>query len=448
MQQAPTRRRWLRSKWTIGTGILLLLALPLLALVAWDYLSLQWADKELARLQAAGSPVTADDLETFYALPAGADDVTRLWLSASDPLETKAFSGAAVTLPIVGEGEAEIPPPGEPWPQLEEARRLLLNYQEQLSQLHEAAARGGAARYPTQFSAGFEMLLPHVQPLRVAARLLALEAHVKAHDGDAQGAARSIHAIFKVAGSLEREPVLVSQLVRFTMDGVGREALESLLPHTAFADKDLLILQTDLLAVDYETAIVRALQGDRVTCLAVFRDPRVMGKEASVFLWRMTRGQDLQMYLTQMDHSIEAASLPTPASRAALDDLERQLKTAKSSVVKRLGHHLSLQLLNGVNAASASFRGTAFNRAAATALAVERHRRIHGALPKSLQDLPPSLLSPIPTDPFDGKPLRYAIRGDGFVVYSVGEDGKDDGGEEDHSGKPDAVFTVKRGLRK
>jgi hypothetical protein len=34
----------------------------------------------------------------------------------------------------------------------------------------------------------------------------------------------------------------------------------------------------------------------------------------------------------------------------------------------------------------------------------------------------------VPTDPFDGRPLRYRRLADGVVVYSVGDDRADDGG--------------------
>jgi hypothetical protein len=30
----------------------------------------------------------------------------------------------------------------------------------------------------------------------------------------------------------------------------------------------------------------------------------------------------------------------------------------------------------------------------------------------------------VPTDPFDGKPMRYRVEGKGFVIYSVGPTGK------------------------
>jgi hypothetical protein len=67
------------------------------------------------------------------------------------------------------------------------------------------------------------------------------------------------------------------------------------------------------------------------------------------------------------------------------------------------------------------------------AVAVERYRLKKGKWPVTLSEL-------VPLDPFDGKPLRYRLRGDGVTVYSVGVDGKDDGGNIDPS-KPLAPGT-------
>ena len=42
----------------------------------------------------------------------------------------------------------------------------------------------------------------------------------------------------------------------------------------------------------------------------------------------------------------------------------------------------------------------------------------------------------MPIDPFDGKPLKFAQRDDGIVIYSVDRNGKDDGGDI-HKQSPD-----------
>lgn len=57
-------------------------------------------------------------------------------------------------------------------------------------------------------------------------------------------------------------------------------------------------------------------------------------------------------------------------------------------------------------------------------LALLQYRQTHGALPPTLDKL--GLDGPI--DPFTQKPLLYRPEGDGFVVYSVDEDQRDNGG--------------------
>jgi hypothetical protein len=66
-------------------------------------------------------------------------------------------------------------------------------------------------------------------------------------------------------------------------------------------------------------------------------------------------------------------------------------------------------------------------------VAVERYRLKHRKWPDSLEALKPGLLKDIPLDPFDGKPIRYRKVADGVVVYSVGYDGNDDGGNINRS---------------
>jgi len=65
-----------------------------------------------------------------------------------------------------------------------------------------------------------------------------------------------------------------------------------------------------------------------------------------------------------------------------------------------------------------------------TAIALKRYELKYGKLPLNLKTLAPEFLSAVPIDPMSGKALCYRLNGDGsFVLYSVGEDGKDDGGD-------------------
>ena len=64
------------------------------------------------------------------------------------------------------------------------------------------------------------------------------------------------------------------------------------------------------------------------------------------------------------------------------------------------------------------------------AIAVKRYQLRHGAPPPSLEALTPEFLPALPYDPMSGKALCYRLEPNGgFLLYSVGEDGKDDGGD-------------------
>jgi hypothetical protein len=77
----------------------------------------------------------------------------------------------------------------------------------------------------------------------------------------------------------------------------------------------------------------------------------------------------------------------------------------------------------------AALRDQAMLACAITALAAERFRLAHKRWPKALDELCPTYLASVPRDPYDGHQLRFAHRDDGLVIYSVGQDGQDDGGE-------------------
>jgi hypothetical protein len=65
-----------------------------------------------------------------------------------------------------------------------------------------------------------------------------------------------------------------------------------------------------------------------------------------------------------------------------------------------------------------------------TAIALKRYQLRHGVYPPELAALAPEFAAEIIDDPMDGKPLRYHLNSDGtYVLYSVGDDGKDDGGD-------------------
>jgi len=75
---------------------------------------------------------------------------------------------------------------------------------------------------------------------------------------------------------------------------------------------------------------------------------------------------------------------------------------------------------------------------ATTACALERYRLAHGQFPDSLDALAPRFLAKPCMDVVNGEPLKYRRTAHGlFILYSIGWNEKDDGGEVSFTkGKP------------
>ncbi len=207
-------------------------------------------DSQLAELSERGIPITPEDLHGYYVVPQSEADVTDLWLKALAPLASPDFRTDAEGLPLV-DTDQPIPPPGTVWDELDGVRSLLQKYSVSLQLLHEAASQGPSARFDTLFENGLEMQLPHAQNLRVGARMLSLEAHVRARDGDAAGAVKSLQACFRLSRALEREPVLVSQPVRFACSAMALHQVTDLVPYLQISDEELKELQVTIRESDY-----------------------------------------------------------------------------------------------------------------------------------------------------------------------------------------------------
>src|SRR5207244_11263396 len=81
-------------------------------------------------------------------------------------------------------------------------------------------------------------------------------------------------------------------------------------------------------------------------------------------------------------------------------------------------------------AARKSVRMQAYVDEARVACALERFHLANRKFPESLDALAPRFMEKTADDVIDGKPLRYRPKPDGgYVIYSVGWNKTDDGGE-------------------
>lgn len=115
-----------------------------------------------------------------------------------------------------------------------------------------------------------------------------------------------------------------------------------------------------------------------------------------------------------LDHGARAEQFSYYAR--LMDLLDHDLYVSKNDIASSQqraaqygGLHFSLaqQSAGFMEMARQTARARLDNRLAHVAVAIERYRRRHGALPESLGALPKELLAELPRNPFDGTELRY-----------------------------------------
>jgi len=284
--------------------------------------------------------------------------------------------------------------------------------------------------------------------VRHAMIILGTEGMLHAANGNTELSTQSFLAAGRLTASISQEPLLISQLIDCSDWGVICRRLEWSLNTGTFSEEQLARLQ-EMFAAAENNSFYCGLVGEQAFGYAVFSDPKsqmallvpggpfglggpppsgkdhLRGQLLLGFL--KTTGffkKDRAFYLRAMSNHIASSKLPFP---------ERFTVSQNSSFVPPNGFYLiSSMMLPALGKAATRDATRAANlRVTETALAIERYRRSNSnSLPDSLSQLVPAYLPAVPADPFDGKPLRFKKRSEGYVVYSVGSDQQDDGGTE------------------
>ena len=445
-----------------------LLSAALAAFIVWRVRQPGDLEQRLARYRAAGQPVTLAELDAFYAAVPDADN-------AAPPL-LEAISGwRSVTdtnLPTSNLGPG-YPRRGVSWPApvLAAARAELASNTVPLAGLHAALSRP-RSRYPVDLRNAANTLAAYFGPVKQVARMLTLEARFAAETGDAVRATSALLASLKAARTLGDEPLLISYLVRIADNAIAVEGAEGVLSRIPLTGPQLEQLQQAFVLAESPDHFGRAFVGERCLALEHFTMPAskllplltgAAGAPANTSsgwqgfaeasFWQLytvsgIKGHDCAYYLDRMDELIETGARPRTEM---LDRQERfgrevrRLQTQRSGILRPFSR-LGLPAFGTVSAKE--LRSVTTLRCAQTAMAVERWRLAHGdALPPALEALVPQFLAAVPIDLMDGKPLKFRALAKGYVVYSFGEDGLDDGGLPQNERGPDPKDKNKRSDR-
>lgn len=333
-------------------------------------------------------------------------------------------------------------------------RQLLLGLQDLLRKVRELAERGGPV-HVLDFSEGLAMPLPHLDRIRQWARLLTADAVFKVENGNHEEAVADILAAMKLGDALAKEPLLICQFTRMAIHVIADRGLQQ-----AFGPRELPPdLARQIVAhagqADHRQGFADMFAGEGLCGVHAFAELNDVGWRARLGQWDMhsqtypplgdqppatlttvasfllyasplggsMRATDEQLYTELMERLEQVAGLPFYEAYPIVQSIEQRVRTLS---VNRQG----TMILGGemCRAYRAQARHEARLDVLQMGLLLEVSHMERGYYPEDLDAIVSDLGGSVPVDPFTGGPYHYTPRGDTFLLYSIGENLRDDGG--------------------
>ncbi|MBN2134042.1 MAG: hypothetical protein JW741_31350 [Sedimentisphaerales bacterium] len=307
-----------------------------------------------------------------------------------------------------------------------------------------------ACRFNRDYHGGLLAEMPMDEDARWLIRILGGRARLEAEGGDLHKAWQTVGTQLRFAGAFRDEPTCESQFTRLIMINHSRYIIQLLCEIAAPDEGEYREVENLLKGLDGIDPLVRAVDAERLLKgewlfnlprnklyealpenalggggapeffrRVLFRfityRPRFLGDHAA-YLQRMRKGAMLLEgpYVPRGTEGYEEV-WNVPGKYILTNELSHMLEFLKRYYCSTMTQlHLTR-----------------------AGLALMQYRHAHGAYPETLDELGLEGL----IDPFTDEPLHYRNEGEGFLVYGVNEDGKDDGGTERES-RHDKEFDI------
>jgi hypothetical protein len=408
-------------------------------------------DAKLAQLRSDGVPLSSDELATAFPDPDPEHDGRQV---LRDALAWAPRGDASPLLPIVGRAPMPSRTEAIPEPVMEALSAHLSNSDaileaipKQLSNVWFSTGWARGVATPTQ--------LPSIE-IRALSQTLALKAIYEAELRHGAKAADALEKGYAVMSTL-RGDSLFTTMIRVACALIICDATEQSLNHVKFDDRELMRIVASVptkVIDDFESALTveRALMASFLIPLRQVHDS-INQDRIRLASWRLMnlfrgsrkplyRDEDFLLFLNTIDEMKKLGSKPMLERIHETERVTAQFSTnAQSTAVAMFFPNLTKAMRS---ACEAKARLVALE----TAVAIERFRLANNnALPPTLDALVPKYSASPPRDPFDERPLRYKALARGYVVYSIGADGADNGGIERTENQKigyDVTITVER----
>ncbi|BBO30548.1 hypothetical protein [Lacipirellula parvula] len=422
MRFTPSKR--LLKRLALGFAITIGLLLMANGVMAWRVESRLQA--RLEAIRAAGDPASIADLAPA---PLPNSENAAAYIEAIRP-QIEAFSkeyGRFYAKTALGKAYDKAEILGElPTAEQAEAMRAILNSYPLIDQelTRAAACEQFASRgdFTVNHQEFLEQMLDRLSNFRAAARYVAWQCRTLLQAGEIDAAVEKGVALLRLSRLHDEEPLLVSYLVSIAVRGVAIHELYQAL-NTGLASPEVLMkLETELARQDDPHRFARMLRSERGYAMNTF--DLMPGQDVNPFYFSMVSWPMKQYYLGASDHYDALLK----AADGGWDEFRSDTQSG-GSLAEPTGHGVLADLLMPAMeaAVSAEDRNTAMLRSLRAFNSLLLYKAEHGREASGLAEL--GLPAAQIADPLTGKPLIAKHTDRGWIIYSVGTDGVDDGGE-------------------
>ena len=345
------------------------------------------------------------------------------------------------------------------WSELGELIRNHYQSAEQPTQLLEEAVSRPFDQFPYEWEKSFEMLLPHLAILKALSLGTTLRSQAASLVGEGDEAFRFLTLSLKLAMTGD-DDFLISRLVQFAQTKIALGGIRVAQQFHQGTDEQWKAMERHLDDWDFLDLPATALRGERAMGHGAIAS--VADKRFNELQWAIRRFEDFGSSTagsgSWIEESFQAVAdiLLTSTARAVVIKNWRQVLLAYEKTIANL------------TATAHKARSTAWNECdvpplpgslesyglfaklflpatekvfvkaveaqhhvalAKVAIALERFYIANQAYPESLSDLVPAFLPSEPIDPMTRGAWTYRrLETKGFLLYSFGRDGEDDGG--------------------
>lgn len=446
-----------------GCGTIVLLALLAGGIGAWRYrqwrhVNEQYVEQELGRIQAAGEPMTVDELNACYRVPEGEVILTHQWIHAFSRIE-EAFEQEPREFDDQLKRMALEPyETGDKSSTVEaDVASYLERHEPEIDRVVNLSRQKGPVAFPHVFDETLNMPLYQAQHLRFATYLMCASAKACVAQGENHKAAGRLLAALDMIGTLDRSPTIVEHLVQRAALDIAETAIINAANHGILTTEETELLAARLGDFDFVEGQRAALIGERAIYHEVMTTPgeiiragqRVSEEVTGPGKKAVAGPIDRATGLRWTGRLIELSEADYGTCKLEVDSLTAESRRLQANRFEMLHNIYSLLLIPALfKTQEPRFRDEARKRITRAGLLAITHHRRHGEWPASVEELDFGTDTKAMLDPYTGELLRFAMSSEGLKVYSVGPNQLNDEGVELKkggypSGEPDIVVTFR-----